>query len=46
MVDRMRAKPGGRVRAQLFARHDPVHQRVTSQRVVAGPDGMQLFPVG
>jgi hypothetical protein len=29
----------------LFARHDPVHQRVTSQHVVAGPDGMQLFPV-
>jgi hypothetical protein len=29
----------------LFARHDPVQQRVTSQHVIAGPDGLQLFPV-
>lgn len=29
----------------LFARHDPVHQRVTSQHVIAGPEGMRLFPV-
>jgi len=29
----------------MFARHDPVHQRVTSQHVIAGPEGMQLFPV-
>jgi hypothetical protein len=29
----------------LFGRHDPVEQRVASQRIVAGPQGMQLFPV-
>jgi SAM-dependent methyltransferase len=29
----------------LFTRHDPVHQRVTSQHVVVGAQGMQLFPV-
>ena len=29
----------------LFARHDPVQQRVASQHVVVGPQGMQLFPV-
>ena len=28
----------------LFTRHDPVQQRVASQRVVVGPQGMQLFP--
>ena len=26
------------------ARHDPVQQRVTSQHVIASPDGMRLFP--
>jgi len=29
----------------VVARHDPVQQRVTSQHIVAGPDGVQLFPV-
>lgn len=29
----------------LFSRHDPVQQRVASQQVVVGPQGMQLFPV-
>jgi SAM-dependent methyltransferase len=29
----------------LFTQHDPVAQRVTSQRVVVGAQGMQLFPV-
>jgi len=29
----------------LFARHDPVQQRVASQRVVVGTQGIQLFPV-
>ncbi|HEY5950260.1 MAG TPA: class I SAM-dependent methyltransferase [Kofleriaceae bacterium] len=29
----------------LFTRHDPVAQRVVSQRVVVGAQGMQLFPV-
>lgn len=29
----------------LFSRHDPVQQRVTSQHVVVGPQGMQLLPV-
>ncbi|HEV7554791.1 MAG TPA: class I SAM-dependent methyltransferase [Kofleriaceae bacterium] len=29
----------------LFTRHDPVQQRVVSQHVVAGPQGMQMFPV-
>ena len=29
----------------LFARHDPVQQRVASQHVVVGPEGMQLLPV-
>jgi SAM-dependent methyltransferase len=29
----------------LFTRHDPVQQRVASQHVVVGPQGMQLFPV-
>ena len=28
----------------LFTRHDPVQQRVASQRIVVGPQGMQLFP--
>ena len=29
----------------MVAHHDPVHQRVASQRIVVGPDGMQHFPV-
>ena len=29
----------------LFTRHDPVQQRVASQQVVVGPQGMQLYPV-
>jgi SAM-dependent methyltransferase len=29
----------------LVARHDPVEQRVVSQHAVAGPQGIQLFPV-
>jgi methyltransferase family protein len=29
----------------LFTQHDPVAQRVVSQRVVVGAHGMQLFPV-
>jgi SAM-dependent methyltransferase len=29
----------------LFTRHDPVQQRVASQHVVVGPQGMQQFPV-
>jgi SAM-dependent methyltransferase len=29
----------------LFTRHDPVQQRVASQHVVVGPQGMQMFPV-
>ena len=29
----------------LFTRHDPVQQRIASQHVVAGPQGMQMFPV-
>ena len=29
----------------VVARHDPVHQRVASERIVVGPHGMQQFPV-
>lgn len=29
----------------LFARHDPVEQRIASQYVIAGAQGMQLHPV-
>lgn len=29
----------------LVARHDPVHQRVASEHIIAGPTGMQQFPV-
>jgi SAM-dependent methyltransferase len=29
----------------MVAHHDPVHQRVASQRIVVGPEGMQQFPV-
>lgn len=29
----------------LFTRHDPIAQRVASQQVVVGAQGMQLFPV-
>jgi SAM-dependent methyltransferase len=29
----------------LFSRHDPVGQRVASQQVVVGAQGMQLYPV-
>jgi SAM-dependent methyltransferase len=29
----------------LFVRHDTVAQRVASQHVVVGPEGMQLYPV-
>ena len=29
----------------LFTRHDPVQQRLASQRVIVGPQGMQQFPV-
>jgi len=29
----------------LVANHDPVQQRVASQHVVVGPQGMQMFPV-
>ena len=29
----------------LLSRHDPVHQRVASQQVVVGPQGMRLYPV-
>ncbi|MGE0404111.1 MAG: hypothetical protein AB7T06_45810 [Kofleriaceae bacterium] len=29
----------------LFARHDPVEQRTTTQYIVAGAQGMQLHPV-
>ncbi len=29
----------------LFARHDPVTQRVASQHIVVGAQGMQLYPV-
>ncbi|HLL24966.1 MAG TPA: class I SAM-dependent methyltransferase [Kofleriaceae bacterium] len=29
----------------LVARHDPVEQRVSSQHIIAGPHGVQSFPV-
>jgi SAM-dependent methyltransferase len=29
----------------MVAQHDPVHQRVASQRIVVGAQGMQQFPV-
>jgi len=29
----------------VVAHHDPAQQRVTSQRIVVGPQGMQVFPV-